>query len=231
MLLLPALFLLTGLGLLAPGDAAPKCRLVDGAGEYVFQSARESILVPLGATMAGLFLLASAFVCGTRRPREGPVEREGAGVAEAPNGDGSVASTRMQKRRPAVSRVILLVGLGALALCVAGMGMVDPVCRFRRATVYADRVELHSLFFTWVLRRGQVDRVEMLQEVSGRGERTRYELCLEVTAAGGERYRSVGRRLGETDKALTAWRGVMRRFVTEMEAPPPSSGKAIEEYH
>jgi len=230
LLLLPALFLLTAVGLAAPDEAVPSHELVNGSGEYVFQSVREAVLVPLGAAMTALFLLAAAFVCGTRPAgQEGSPQEARPGFEENPT-----ASEREGQGPPArriTGRVLLLLCLGALALLVAGMGMVDPMFRFRRATVFADRVELRSLLLTWTLPRGQVDRVRMLQEVSGRGPETRYRLCLELVTLSGGRYHSVGRRLGELDSALVKWRGVMRRFVQDLRKPPPPPGSVVEEFH
>jgi hypothetical protein len=222
LLVTAGLFLLTVAGLATPGTALPTVVCTGEAREYFFQSGREAVLGPLAAAAVGLFLLAAALlISGSGRGRVGaradarPEESGG-----APEDPGGGRARLGGGARSAVIGTVLPICLGAVALCVAGMGLAEPALRFRRASVYPDRVELASLLLTHAIPRGEVAGARMLQDERGGCGSGRCDLRLEVRTVGGRRYLSVGRSLPLNDPALAGWRGAMRRFVAELEAPP-----------
>jgi hypothetical protein len=226
LLLLPALFLLTGVGFSVPDPEAPAIHGLSGGGtEFILQSAREAVLVPLGAVMVALFLLAVAFMLAVGRNSEsGEAQADEREESPAP----APAPASAPRRLPGIGKVLVLICLGALALCVAGMGVVGPAVRFRRAEVSGDRLKLSSLLWSRELEVSEVTRAEMIQKTSGRGLDVSYEVVVELVDSAGKKHRSVARRLSMTDPQLLRWRNVMRALVERIKNPPPPPRSAVD---
>jgi hypothetical protein len=213
--LLPTVFVVTAVGLAVPDQDAPAVNpLPDGSVEYVFQSLREVVLVPVGAASFVVFLAISAVLFRPRARREPAASPEGGSGAASPVG-----------RRLAwfLGSAVLLT----LSTCLLVATAITPLTTFRRAVVRAEEVELHGLLRSWNLPRSGIARVELHQERRGGGADQTCDLEVRVTDAAGVVHRSVGRHLRSADPNLTRWRDLMRRFVEQLEAKSGPRSEAI----